>query len=299
MRLTIKNLSKTYANGTKALQDFSLDIGKGMFGLLGQNGSGKSTLMRTIATLQTPDKGTLYFNGISILDQPDKIREELGYLPQEFGVYPNVSAYEMLMHLADMKGVAHKKERNNVVEALLAKVNLWDVKGKKLGGYSGGMKQRFGIAQALLNNPKLIIVDEPTAGLDPTERNRFYNLLSELSSDTIVILSTHIVEDVSTLCNDMAIIGDGRLLRKGKPGELERSMAGKLWVTEIPPRQLAIYQKEHLVISNCFHVGKMLVTVAALEKPGVDFSIKEPGLEDIYFYEIQPQRLTQNDYNHA
>jgi ABC-type multidrug transport system ATPase subunit len=209
MKLEIKNLSKTYSNGVKALQNVSLTISKGMFGLLGQNGAGKSTLMRTIATLQDPDAGQVDFNGINVLKNPEALRKTLGYLPQEFGVYPNVTAEELLTHIADMKGIVQKGERKDTVEALLNKVNLYDVRSKKLDGYSGGMKQRFGIAQALLGNPELIIVDEPTAGLDPMERNRFYNLLSELGENAVVILSTHIVEDVSTLCTDMAIIGDG------------------------------------------------------------------------------------------
>ncbi|WP_234859223.1 ABC transporter ATP-binding protein [Aquimarina aquimarini] len=299
MKLEINNLSKTYPNGVKALQNVSLSIGKGMFGLLGQNGAGKSTLMRTIATLQNPDSGTIHFNNIDVLKEPHEIRKILGYLPQEFGVYPNVNAYEMLMHMADMKGISNKKERKEIVEALLQKVNLWDAKKNTLGGYSGGMKQRFGIAQALLNNPQLIIVDEPTAGLDPMERNRFYNLLSELSEDTIVILSTHIVEDVSTLCNDMAIIGNGKVLRTGKPDVLEVSLKDMLWELQIDKDQLHNYKNEHLVISNRIHRGKMMITVVSEDIPTPHFSPKSPTLEDIYFYEIQPERLTKKELSYA
>ncbi|WP_103863502.1 ABC transporter ATP-binding protein [Aquimarina sp. I32.4] len=299
MKLEINNLSKKYPNGVKALQNVSLSIGKGMFGLLGQNGAGKSTLMRTIATLQNPDSGAIHFNNIDVLKEPHEIRKILGYLPQEFGVYPNVNAYEMLMHMADMKGISNKKERKEIVEALLHKVNLWDAKKNTLGGYSGGMKQRFGIAQALLNNPQLIIVDEPTAGLDPMERNRFYNLLSELSEDTIVILSTHIVEDVSTLCNDMAIIGNGKVLRTGKPDVLEVSLKDMLWELQIDKDQLHNYKKEHLVISNRIHRGKMMITVVAEDIPTPHFLPKSPTLEDIYFYEIQPERLTKKELSYA
>ncbi len=292
MKLEIKNISKTYSNKVKALQEVSLTIEKGMFGLLGQNGAGKSTLMRTIATLQDPDKGSIFFNDIDVLNTPHEVRKVLGYLPQDFGVYPNVNAYEMLMHLADMKGINSKSDRKAIVESLLQKVNLWDSRKNKLGGYSGGMKQRFGIAQALLNDPKLIIVDEPTAGLDPMERNRFYNLLSELSADKIVILSTHIVEDVSTLCNDMAIIGNGKVLLTGKPEVLENSLEGKLWELEIDKSELANYQAAYLVISNRFHLGKMKITVVSDSQPKHNFSAKTPTLEDVYFYEIQPNKLT-------
>tara|TARA_B100000809_G_scaffold261450_1_gene310376 strand:+ start:8559 stop:9443 length:885 start_codon:yes stop_codon:yes gene_type:complete len=289
MQLEIKNVSKTYGNGVKALQGISLTINKGMFGLLGQNGAGKSTLMRSIATLQDADNGSIFFNDISVFKTPNEVRKVLGYLPQEFGVYPNVSAYEMLTHLADMKGIANKYERKEVVEILLQKVNLWDIRKNKLASFSGGMKQRFGIAQALLNDPKLIIVDEPTAGLDPMERNRFYNLLSELSTDKIIILSTHIVEDVSTLCNDMAIIGKGKVLLNGKPEVLEKSLEGKLWELEIDKSELAKYQKENLIISNRFHSGKMKITTVSDLKPKGNFYAKTPSLEDVYFHEIKSQ----------
>ena len=283
MNLTIKNLSKTYSNGVRALIDVSLDIGKGMYGLLGQNGAGKSTLMRTIATLQDPDKGDIHFNGINALKNPEELRKTLGYLPQEFGVYPNVTAQELLMHIADMKGIVDKGERKDTVAALLQKVNLHDVRNKKLDGYSGGMKQRFGIAQALLGNPELIIVDEPTAGLDPMERNRFYNLLSELGEDAVVILSTHIVEDVSTLCSDMAIIGNGKVVLTGKPSEIEESMRGRLYEMPIEKNELEDYQQKYTVISQRFFAGKLMITVLADDLPSGGFDAKAPSLEDAYF----------------
>ncbi|MEM9648705.1 MAG: ABC transporter ATP-binding protein [Bacteroidota bacterium] len=283
MKLEIKNLSKTYSNGVQALKNVSLTIEKGMFGLLGQNGAGKSTLMRTIATLQDPDEGSVNFNGIDVLKNPEELRKTLGYLPQEFGVYPNVTAEELLLHIADMKGIVHKGERKETIEALLQKVNLYDVKNKKLDGYSGGMKQRFGIAQALLGNPQLIIVDEPTAGLDPMERNRFYNLLSELGENSVVILSTHIVEDVSTLCTDMAIIGNGEVVLTGKPNEIEEAMRNKLYEVPIRKEELADYQAKYKVISQRFFAGKLMITVLADEVPSGEFDAKAPSLEDAYF----------------
>jgi ABC-type multidrug transport system ATPase subunit len=283
MKLEIQNLSKTYANGVKALKDVNLSIGKGMFGLLGQNGAGKSTLMRTIATLQDADEGAITFGGINIADKPDAIRRSLGYLPQEFGVYPSVSAEELLLHLADLKGIGSRNERKAQVESLLQKVNLYDKRNQKLGTYSGGMKQRFGIAQALLGNPKVIIVDEPTAGLDPMERNRFYNLLSEIGESIIVILSTHIVEDVSTLCHDMAIIGTGEVLMTGNPRKIEASLEGKCWVKDIEKRELETYRENYNVISNHFHLGQLNVTVQADSDPGNGFLLKKPSLEDAYF----------------
>ncbi|MEO0573200.1 MAG: ABC transporter ATP-binding protein [Bacteroidota bacterium] len=283
MKLEIKNLSKTYSNGVQALKNVSLTIGKGMFGLLGQNGAGKSTLMRTIATLQDPDEGTINFNNINVLKNPEALRRTLGYLPQEFGVYPNVTAEELLTHIADMKGIVHRGERKETVEALLQKVNLYDVRTKKLDGYSGGMKQRFGIAQALLGDPELIIVDEPTAGLDPMERNRFYNLLSELGENAVVILSTHIVEDVSTLCSDMAIIGNGQVVLTGKPDEVEEAMRGKIYEMPIPKDELAVYQEKYKVISQRFFAGKLMITVMADDMPSGGFDSKAPSLEDAYF----------------
>jgi ABC-2 type transport system ATP-binding protein len=289
MQLEIKNLSKKYDNGVQALDKVSLTIGKGMFGLLGQNGAGKSTLMRTIATLQDADGGTIHFNGIDVSKNPHELRKVLGYLPQEFGVYPNVTAEELLMHVADMKGINSKSERKDVTEHLLQKVNLFDVRKKKLDSYSGGMKQRFGIAQALLGNPQLIIVDEPTAGLDPMERNRFYNLLAELGEGAVVILSTHIVEDVSTLCNDMAIIGGGKVLLTGKPDVIEKSLEGKLYELPIDKSELDRYQKEYTVISQRFYLGRMMITVVADQMLNGKFSGKSPSLEDAYFNLLSQQ----------
>lgn len=290
MKLEIQNLSKTYPNGVQALKNVSLDIGKGMFGLLGQNGAGKSTLMRTLATLQTADEGTISFNDIDVLKQPEELRKVLGYLPQEFGVYPNVTAEELLLHIADMKGITQEGERKDQVGALLQRVNLYRVRKKRLAGYSGGMKQRFGIAQALLGDPELIIVDEPTAGLDPMERNRFYNLLSELGEDNVVILSTHIVEDVSTLCNEMAIIGKGEVILTGKPEEVEASLNGKIWEKQIERPDLKVYQEKYDVIANHFHMGKMMITVVADDMPDGGFYRKSPTLEDVYFNLIQNQQ---------
>lgn len=293
MKLEIKNLSKTYSNGVKALQDVSLNIGKGMFGLLGQNGAGKSTLMRTIATLQDADSGSITFNGIDVLKQPEELRKVLGYLPQEFGVYPNVSAEELLLHVADMKGLVNKNERKEIVAELLNRVNLYDVRKKHLDGYSGGMKQRFGIAQALMGNPQLIIVDEPTAGLDPMERNRFYNLLSEIGENTVVILSTHIVEDVSTLCNDMAIIGNGKVLMQGKPDDIENALQGKVYELPIEKSDLLRYQEKYKVISQRFYMGRMMITVVSDDLPSGEFSGKAPNLEDAYFNLLFDQKKVE------
>ena len=294
MKLEIKNLSKTYPSGVKAMQDVSLTIGKGMFGLLGENGAGKSTLMRTIATLQDADTGSVTFDGIDVSRDPVALRKVLGYLPQEFGVYPSLTAEEFLLHIADLKGIAKASERRMQVDALLKKVNLWEDRRKKLGGYSGGMKQRFGIAQALLGEPRLIIVDEPTAGLDPRERNRFYNLLSEIGENTVVILSTHIVEDVSTLCSDMAIMGNGRVLLEGSPARVEQSLKDRLWMKEIAKPELERYSKEFKVIASHFHLGKLQVTIDAEASPGDGFQAKTPSLEDVYFQILsrneQPQR---------
>ena len=290
MQLEIKSLSKTYPNGVQALKDVSLTIGKGMFGLLGQNGAGKSTLMRTVATLQEADQGTINFNGIDVLNEPDKLRQVLGYLPQEFGVYPNVSAEELLLHIADMKGISSNSDRKVQVEQLLLRVNLYDARKKRLDSYSGGMKQRFGIAQALLANPDLIIVDEPTAGLDPMERNRFYNLLSELGKDAVVILSTHIVEDVSTLCNEMAVIGDGEVLLTGKPEEIESSLSGKVYEAQIDKEELVSISSTFKVISHRFYAGKMMVTVVVENMADARFSAKKPSLEDVYFNLLVDQK---------
>lgn len=294
MILKINDLSKKYNNGVQALSRVTLNIGKGMFGLLGQNGAGKSTLMRTVATLQDADSGTITFEDIDIVREPFKLRKILGYLPQEFGVYPSLTSEELLSQIADLKGITDKTERKQIVQYLLQKVNLYEVRKKKIGTYSGGMKQRFGIAQALLGNPQLIIVDEPTAGLDPVERNRFYNLLSEIGENTVVILSTHIVEDVSTLCNDMAIIGGGKVLLSGKPSDIEQSLDGKIWELQINRNELLHYQKNFDIISTRFHLGKMLITIFSDEAPENRFSKKSPTLEDAYFkqlFETQPSSI--------
>lgn len=287
MQLEITNLSKTYANGVKALENVNLTIPTGMFGLLGENGAGKSTLMRIIATLQDADSGSVRFDEVDVFTTPEELRRRLGYLPQEFGVYPAVTAEELLLHIADLKGIADRTERTAQVEALLKKVNLWDARGRKIGGFSGGMKQRFGIAQALLGAPRLIIVDEPTAGLDPVERNRFYNLLAEIGEHTVVILSTHIVEDVSTLCSTMAILGQGKVLRVGTPAELEQSLDGVLWTKAIEKDELAAYSKQCELLSSHFHLGRLNITVRSEKNPGEDFIAKKPSLEDAYFHTLQ------------
>ena len=283
MELQIKNLSKTYPNGVHALNDVSLTIPRGMFGLLGPNGAGKSTLMRTIATLQQPDSGTIRFGDIDVLKDKHKVREMLGYLPQEFGVYPNVSAERLLEHFAVLKGIANRQSRKEVVSALLHQTNLYDVRKKKLGGYSGGMRQRFGVAVALLSNPKLIIVDEPTAGLDPAERVRFLNLLSAIGEDAVVILSTHIVEDVSELCRRMAIINKGRILLEGEPLATIDALLGKVWKRVIDRTQLQEIERNHRVISTKLLAGRTLVHVCEDSTPGSDWNEVEPDLEDVYF----------------
>lgn len=288
MQLDIKILSKTYSNGRSAfaiiaLQDGSLTIGKGIFVLLGQNGAGKSTLMRTIATLQDPDSGSINCNWIDVLTQPEELRKTPGHLPQEFGVYPNVTAEELLSHIADMKGIIHEGERKDTIEALLQKVYLYNAKSKKLDGYSGGMKQRFGIARALIGNPDLIIVDEPTAGLDAMERNCFYDLLSELGENAVVILSTHILEDVSTLCTDMAIIGKGQVVLTGKPIKVEEALAGQPYEVSIDKDQLSEYQEKYKIISQRFFAEKMIITVLAEDTPSAEFDVKSPSLDDACF----------------
>jgi ABC-2 type transport system ATP-binding protein len=285
MKLVIENLNKTYSNGVKALQDVNLIIEQGLFGLLGPNGAGKSTLMRTIATLQDADSGTITFNGMDVASNKDTIRKTLGYLPQEFGLYPNVSSEELLTHLAYLKGIHIKKERQEVVAELLNRVNLYDVRKQALGGFSGGMKQRFGIAQALLANPKLIIVDEPTAGLDPYERNRFLNLLSELGEQTIVILSTHIVEDVRALCNDMAIIYKGRVLYEGSPLEAIGDIKGMVWRKRIQKHELPEYHEDYNIISERMLAGSPVIKVLNENCPP-DFEPVEADLEDVYFHHI-------------
>jgi ABC-type multidrug transport system ATPase subunit len=283
MDLIIEGLSKTYGNGVKALDNVSLTIPKGMFGLLGPNGAGKSTLMRILATLQEADAGAVRLGDIDVLKEKDAVRRTLGYLPQEFGVYPKVSAYEMLDHIALLKGVTSKRERKELVEALLHRVNLWDQRNRKLSGFSGGMKQRFGITQSLIGEPKLIIVDEPTAGLDPGERNRFYNLLTEIGENVVVILSTHIVQDVKELCSNMAIINKGRLLYAGPPDESLRGIHGKVWEKSIAKSELESYAASGKLISNRLVAGKPVIHLLSDERPGEGFTSAEPSLEDVFF----------------
>ncbi|WP_260483849.1 ABC transporter ATP-binding protein [Sphingomicrobium flavum] len=280
--LEIQGLSHTYANGTRALHDVSLAIPKGMYGLLGPNGAGKSTLMRIIATLQTPTEGGVTFDGLDILKDPDALRRRLGYLPQDFGVYPRVSAYQMLDHMAVLKGITNAGERKSVVETLLSQTNLWAVRNKSIAGFSGGMRQRFGIAQALIGNPDLIIVDEPTAGLDPEERNRFLNLLAGIGDQKVVILSTHIVDDVADLCPLMAVLANGQVQLQGKPQDLIASTRGKVWKKTIEHEELAAVQEQHDVISNRLFAGKTIVHVLSDIQPA-GYEPVEGGLEDVYF----------------
>lgn len=286
MQLIIQNLNKTYSNGVQALKDVNLTINQGMFGLLGPNGAGKSSLMRTIATLQEADSGFITLGDINVLTQKEEVRKILGYLPQEFGVYPRVDAVTLLDHLAVLKGISDKKQRKELVDALLHKTNLWSARNKNLGGYSGGMKQRFGIAQALIASPKLIIVDEPTAGLDPAERNRFLNLLSEIGENTIVILSTHIVEDVKELCTDMAIINKGEVLYKGSPADALTAVEGKVWTKTIAKSELEGYRKNHNVISERLIAGRPVITVLSETQPEEGFDRATADLEDVYFTHI-------------
>lgn len=286
MKLEISNLSKTYANGVQALKNVNLEINTGMFGLLGPNGAGKSSLMRTLATLQEPDTGSISFGDLDVLTQKDEVRKILGYLPQEFGVYPKISAEVLLDHLAVLKGVTNRTERKDLVASLLHKTNLFDSRKKNLGGYSGGMKQRFGIAQALLCDPKLIIVDEPTAGLDPAERNRFHNLLSELGENTVVILSTHIVDDVKELCTDMAIINKGEVLLKGNPMESIETIKGKIWRKVIEKSELEDFKSNFQVVSEKLISGKPIIHVYADNAPDTSFEAVPADLEDVYFAQI-------------
>lgn len=284
MELIIQNISKTYSNGVRALNQVSLTVQQGMFGLLGPNGAGKSTLMRSIATLQEPDEGSIIFNGIDVKTQKDELRRLLGYLPQEFGVYPRISAEKLLDHLAVLKGITDQSERQNLVEALLQKTNLYEARHKKLGGYSGGMKQRFGIAQALLANPKLIIVDEPTAGLDPAERNRFHNLLSELGQEAVVILSTHIVDDVKKLCTNMAIINQGEILMTGNPKASIASVQGKIWRKRVHRDDLEDHREKFTEISNHLESGgESILSIYSASNPGHGFEAADADLEDVYF----------------
>jgi len=286
MDLRIEHLSKTYPNGVRALDDVSLTIPRGMYGLLGPNGAGKSTLMRTIATLQEPDSGQAWLGDIDVLRQKDEVRKRLGYLPQDFGVYPRISVQDMLDHLAMLKGFTHRRERHELVESLLVRTNLHDVRKKALSGFSGGMRQRFGIAQALIGNPQLLIVDEPTAGLDPGERNRFYNLLSEIGEHVIVILSTHIVQDVMELCTNMAIIHQGRVLFAGVPEDAVTELSGKIWQKSIQKPDMKECAERFRVISSKLIAGRPLIHVYSSDPPGDGFQPVPADLEDVFFSRI-------------
>jgi ABC-2 type transport system ATP-binding protein len=288
--LSIQNLTHTYPNGVQALKDVTLEIPKGMFGLLGPNGAGKSSLMRTIATLQEPTSGSIRFSGINVLTEPDEIRRNLGYLPQDFGVYPRGSAYDLLDHLAVLKGITRGKERKQVVEGLLAQTNLFEVRKKRVATFSGGMRQRFGIAQALIGKPQLIIVDEPTAGLDPEERNRFHNLLSEIGEDIVVILSTHIVDDVADLCPNMAVMDEGDIVSIGTPAALIAGLVGRIWKKPIEKSELDAFKAKHNVISNHLSTGQMMIRVEGESSPGDGFEPAIPNLEDVYFVAITANR---------
>lgn len=288
MKLKINNLSKTYKNGVKALDNLNLEIGSGMFGLLGPNGAGKSSLMRTIATLQKPDSGTIEFEGINVLEDNIALRKILGYLPQEFGVYPNMSAEKLLDYFARLKGISSKSERKELVKKVLEVTNLYDQRSKYVSGYSGGMKQRFGIAQLLLNNPKLIIVDEPTAGLDPAERHRFLNVLREIGTNHTVIFSTHIVDDVKELCHEMAILNGGKILAQGTPEQAEENLKGQIWTKVITREELETYEREFNVISSKYNQDNTLnIKVYSAQKPNETFVAATPQLEDVYFVALK------------
>lgn len=288
MKLSISNLTKTYSNGVKALDNLNLEIGSGMFGLLGPNGAGKSTLMRTIATLQNPDCGKIIFNNINVLDNPMELRKILGYLPQSFGVYPKVSAEKLLDYFAVLKGIASREDRNLIVQQVLELTNLYDVRKKSVSGYSGGMKQRFGIAQLLLNSPKLIIVDEPTAGLDPAERNRFLNVLREVGSENTVIFSTHIVDDIKELCTDMAIMNGGRILKQDKPANSILELEGKLWRKTIDSNELELYENNFSVLSSGYNQDNSIsIRVFSNDVPDLSFKPTQPNLEDVYFIALK------------
>ena len=284
MKLNIKNLSKTYANNVKALDNINLEIGMGMFGLLGPNGAGKSSLMRTLATLQKPDSGSISLNEIDVLDSPLEVKKQLGYLPQEFGVYPGISAEQLLSHFAVLKGVS--TGRKEIVKYLLQKVNLFEVRHRNVSSYSGGMRQRFGIAQALLGDPKLIIVDEPTAGLDPNERIRFNTLLSEISEEIIIILSTHIVDDVSDLCQDMAVMNNGSIVLRGKPSQLIQEVNGKIWGRFTTKSELSELKHSGRILYSYLAEGRPYVRVLSEDSPGQGFELVAPKLEDLYFKSI-------------
>jgi ABC-type multidrug transport system ATPase subunit len=281
--LRIENISKSYSNGVKALKNISLNISPGMYGLLGPNGAGKSTLMRTLATLQDPDEGSIHFGNIDVLKQKEELQKTLGYLPQDFGLHPKAKAEELLNYFAIMKGIKEKRSRREVVEALLKQTNLWDVRTQKLGGFSGGMRQRFGVAIAMLGNPKLIIVDEPTAGLDPAERVRFLNLLSEMGENSVVILSTHIVEDVSELCTRMAVINKGEILLETEPSKAIENLKGKLWRKVIHKDDIRKLEQEHILLSTKLLSGRRVVHIYNEGFPGSDFEQVAPDLEDVYF----------------
>jgi ABC-type multidrug transport system ATPase subunit len=285
--LSLRHLNKTYANGVHASNDISLDIPTGLFGLLGPNGAGKSTLMRTIATLQEPDSGTIHLDGADVLRDPQALRRQLGYLPQDFGVYPKVSALELLDHFAILKGLTRRGERKEAVQALLHQTNLWEARKRAVASYSGGMRQRFGIAQALLGTPRLVIVDEPTAGLDPDERNRFLNLLARIGEQVIVILSTHIVEDVTDLCSRMAVIGKGRVLIEGEPKPAIATLRGRIWRGAASDAQLPELQRRFTVLSSRLVGGKPQINIYAEVQPDAGFIQVEPGLEDVYFLQLR------------
>ncbi|HYC88584.1 MAG TPA: ABC transporter ATP-binding protein [Thermoanaerobaculia bacterium] len=288
--LELRDVSHVYPKGTRALDHVSLSIPRGMYGLLGPNGAGKSTLMRTIATLQTPSEGTVLFGDIDVIREPEKLRRTLGYLPQDFGVYPRVSAYDMLDHMAVLKGIASPADRKTTVETLLQQVNLWTVRKKNLSGFSGGMRQRFGIAQALIGNPELIIVDEPTAGLDPEERHRFLNLLAEIGENVVVILSTHIVEDVSDLCHRMAVMTDGRVQLEGSPQTLIQSTRGRIWMKVVDRAELARVREQYEVLSTRLFAGRTVVHVLSDRDPGNGFTSVDAGLQDVYFSTLAQSR---------
>jgi len=296
-RLEIQNLTKTYTNGVKALDGISLEIENGMFGLLGPNGAGKSSLMRSIAGLQSPDGGSILFNGEDIVAEPARIRCQMGYLPQEFGVYPKISAIQLLEHFATLKGIVNNQDRKEQIEALLVQTNLYSHRKKAVSTFSGGMRQRFGIAQALLGNPKLIIVDEPTAGLDPEERYRFHNLLSEIGEQVIVLLSTHIVEDVRDLCSRMAIMADGQLVLTGNPGSLMEALRDIVWRKTIEKSELEAYQAEYTVISSRLFSGKTQIHVLADHRPGADFISAEPDLSHVYFSHLSKPKAGRKEEN--
>ena len=293
MQLSIKNVSKTYSNNVEALKDVTLEVGNGMFGLLGPNGAGKSTLMRTIAGLQELDSGSITVGDIDVSKHKHELRKILGYLPQEFGLYPKVNALELFDHLATMKGITDSKERGKLTKSLLSQTNLWKYRNRKLGTFSGGMKQRFGIAQALIGEPKLIIVDEPTAGLDPTERNRFHNLLSAIGENVIVILSTHIVEDVSDLCSKMAIIKDGKVKLVGEPLNLVKDLKAQVWTGLVTKKDFKNVKNDHQVISSKLSMGKVQIRVLSDQEPIDDFIQVDPEIEDLYFATINELGLKE------